>query len=129
MSLLSRFRARRPRAFGSCDTAVRNGMVEVLERREVSGWVEVDPGTPPVRVSLWINDVEAQSTWAIPNPKRRSDAEIRLFRMGLTDVWRFTRLHDRVSLRAEGVTVRAGRVVDAPVGRFAAAPLRGVGGR
>ena len=30
-------------------------------------------------------------------------------------------------LRAEGVTIRADRVVDAPIGRFSRAPLRSVG--
>lgn len=91
-----------PSEHASAPAEILNGVVEVLERGEVSGWVEVAHGAPPVRVSAWINDTEAQGTWAIPDPKRRSDAEIRMFRLTLNDIWRFTRKGDRLTFRVDG---------------------------
>lgn len=76
-----------------------NGMVEEFERRDVAGWVEVPAGSPPVRVGLYINDVEAVGTWAAEQVGRRGRGEVRGFRFRLYDVWRFAKRTDRVSVR------------------------------
>lgn len=81
---------------------MRCAIVEVFERREIAGWVEVESGSGPVRVELCINDTPVVQTWAAPARGRRVYGELRNFRFGLTDLWRFTKRKDRVSVRVAG---------------------------
>ena len=86
----------------SAGGTVANAVVEVFERREISGWIEVEPGSAPVRVGLFINDDEVAATWAMARTGRRVAGELRKFRFALYDLWRFTSHTDRVSVRVAG---------------------------
>lgn len=82
--------------------AVRSAMVEVFERREIAGWVAADPGISALRVELCVNDEPVAKTWAAPGTGRRVDGELLKFRFGITDLWKFTKRADRVSVRVDG---------------------------
>jgi hypothetical protein len=84
---------------------VVNAVVEVFERREISGWIEVGAGSAPARVGLYINDDEVAATWAMTWAGRRVAGELRKFRFALYDLWRFTNRTDRVSVRVGGVAL------------------------
>jgi SAM-dependent methyltransferase len=79
--------------------------VEVFERREISGWVEVEPGAAAVRVGLYVNGDEVAATWALAKEGRRVAGELRRFRFALYDLWRFTSHTDQVSLRVAGKAI------------------------
>lgn len=81
---------------------VSNAMVEVLERRQIVGWVEVPQGAPPTRVGLYINDTQVVGVWAVDPAGRRGTGEVRQFRFPLFDLWRFAKTTDRISVRIDG---------------------------
>ncbi len=76
-----------------------SGLVEELTRRDVVGWIEVTSGTPPVRVSLCLDDVEVAHAWAVERVNRKVDGEARSFRFRLYDLWRFAHRTNRFSVR------------------------------
>lgn len=82
---------------------VHAAAVDVLKRAEIAGWVEVDRGAPPIRVGLFLNDVEATGTFATPVPADSpGTSEIRRFRFAMSHFWRYATTADRVTVRAGG---------------------------
>lgn len=75
------------------------GMVEEFEPRHIIGWVEADEANFPVRVSLWINEMEVASTWADEPSKHNTRRTTRGFRIFLKDIWQFCQRSDRVTVR------------------------------
>jgi SAM-dependent methyltransferase len=97
-------RAAVPRVSASAE-AVSDGVVEVLEWRQVAGWVDVAPGAPPVWVGLYINDYEVMGVWSTPDPNRHGTGEIRSFRFTTADFWNFAKKSDVVTVRVAGKTL------------------------
>jgi hypothetical protein len=81
---------------------VNEAVVEVFERRQIVGWVEVDAGAPPVQVGLYLNDTPVSWVAALDPTGRRSRREVRQFRFPLFNFWRFAKTTDRVSVRIGG---------------------------
>jgi hypothetical protein len=81
---------------------MRNAVVEVFERREIAGWVEVEAGTGPVRVDLCVNDEAVAQTLATAASGRRVYGDLFNFRFAITDLWEFTKRKDRISVRIGG---------------------------
>jgi SAM-dependent methyltransferase len=77
-------------------------IVEVFTASEVVGWVQVDKGSPPVRVGLYLNDLEAAGTWAVDRVDRHGAGELRSFRLALRDIWKFCGVRDRLTVRVAG---------------------------
>jgi hypothetical protein len=82
--------------------SVRCAVVEVFERREIAGWVEVEAGTGPVRVDLCVNDDAVAQTLATAASGRRVYGDLVDFRFAITDLWEFTKRKDRISVRIDG---------------------------
>ncbi|WP_186442011.1 class I SAM-dependent methyltransferase [Luteimonas sp. J16] len=77
-------------------------MVEEFEPRHIVGWVEADDAEFPVRVSLWINDLEVAATWADEPCQHNSTRTVRGFRIFLKDIWQFCKRSDLVTVRIAG---------------------------
>lgn len=75
------------------------GMVETFEYWRIVGWVVGEPDVFPIRVSLYVNDLEVASTWADNPVKRNTWAEARGFRFALADIWKYCKKTDRVTVR------------------------------
>jgi hypothetical protein len=97
-----RVRARRRLATGRRPGVAVPGVVEHLDGRSITGWIEVPKGAPTVRVGLYIGEFEATTVATVPMEGRRSDAEIRSFRFPLFDFWNYTRTTDRITVRVNG---------------------------
>jgi hypothetical protein len=95
---LMRLQSRQRRKVGRSDM-VRSAVLEVFARRQIAGWVEVNPGAGPVRVDLCVNDVAVAQTWAAPAKGRRVYGDLLDFRFMLADLWTFTKRTDRISVR------------------------------
>lgn len=78
------------------------GMVEEFEQRYVIGWVEAEEADFPVKVSLWVNDLEVASTWADEPSRHNTSRTTRGFRIFLKDIWQFCTRADRVTVRVSG---------------------------
>jgi len=78
------------------------GLVEEFSETRVSGWVVVDAGADPVRVSLLVNVQEVAATWATDGTPRTAVDEMRVFDFVLRDLWTYCRGRDRLSVRAAG---------------------------
>jgi SAM-dependent methyltransferase len=80
--------------------------VEEFEGTTLRGWVDVPPGTAPVPVAVFINDVEAVRTWAVEvAPDRTGVGEVRVFRLAIRDLWDYCRKSDRITVRVAGEPV------------------------
>jgi hypothetical protein len=80
---------------------VRSAVIEVFARRQIAGWVEVNPGAGPVPVKLCVNDVAVAQTWTAPAKGRRVYGDLLDFRFVLADIWTFTKRTDRISVRID----------------------------
>jgi hypothetical protein len=98
---------RRPRRRNGPDRVISmtSAVVEVFERREIAGWIEVKPDTGPVRVDLCVNEVTVAQTWATAARDRRVYGDLLRFRFVLADLWAFAKRTDRVSVRINGKPV------------------------
>jgi SAM-dependent methyltransferase len=80
--------------------------VHRFDRESVEGSVTVRRSAPPVRVALFLNDIEVATTWATTADRNAGRGrETRPFRFTLSDVWRFARRTDRLTVRVAGVPV------------------------
>lgn len=102
--LLGRRRRARPEHIPDSQNAerIRNAIVEVFERREIAGWVEVDPNAGPVPIDLCVNGEAVATTWAAPKPGRRVRGRLLQFRFGVNDLWKFTKRTDKVTVEVAG---------------------------
>lgn len=75
------------------------GMVETFEPRHIVGWVEAEESEFPVKVTLYVNQMEVASTWADEPSKHNTSRTTRGFRILLRDLWKFCGRDDRVSVR------------------------------
>jgi hypothetical protein len=75
-------------------------MVELLGARWITGWVAVPLDTPPVRVSLRLNNFEVTATWATSDVANRNAwGEVRGFTFHIRDIWRYAKKKDRLTVR------------------------------
>lgn len=93
---------RGPARPGQPSDASSIGMVELFEQRQVVGWVEANADRFPIRVTLFINDVEVASTWADDPSQHNTRRMIRSFRFALYDIWQFCHKRDRLTVRIDG---------------------------
>jgi SAM-dependent methyltransferase len=82
-----------------------HALVEAFERRQILGWVAADPDGPPVRVAVYLNDIEAAGTWAVDPIERDGPGDFRAFRLGIFDLWSYARRSDKISVRVDGQPV------------------------
>lgn len=78
------------------------GAVEVFEDRQIIGFVVARESDFPVKVSLFVNDIEVASTWADENSDYASWGTVRGFRIALADIWGFCTQRDEVTVRVNG---------------------------
>lgn len=76
------------------------GVVDVFERREISGWLVAPEGASAIKVDIAINGDAVATTWATASSGRRADAEVLRFRFSVRDLWSYTSRQDRVSILA-----------------------------
>jgi SAM-dependent methyltransferase len=81
---------------------VISGLVESIDDTAITGWVEVGPDAPALRVALYIEGFQATTVLAVPSGDRRGDAEIRSFRLPVLDFWKYTRRDDQITVRVNG---------------------------
>lgn len=81
------------------EASAADGFVEKFSRHRVRGWATSPEGTP-VRVALFVNDLEVAAAWASDPLPDRPDA--RFFQLRLKDVWTYVGRHDRLTVRADG---------------------------
>ena len=88
-----RARSRTIRLLGGKPTSLKrarsgisaSGMVENLDGREILGWVHVATHSGPVRVGLYVNDLEVDHAEPGPTKDRKAKGEIRSFRFKLKE--------------------------------------------
>lgn len=85
-----------------CEDNFPIGMVEEFEQRYIVGWVEASGADFPVKVSLWVNDLEVASTWADEPSRHNTQRTTRGFRIFLRDIWQFCTRSDKVTVRIGG---------------------------
>lgn len=56
----------------------------------------------PVRVALYVNDVEVASTWADQDPRTSDGVHHRGFRIALRDVWAYCKRSDELTIQIDG---------------------------
>jgi hypothetical protein len=78
------------------------GAVELFDDRQIIGFVVANAGDFPVKVSLYINTFEVASTWADENSDYASWGTVRGFRIALTDLWKYCKRNDQVTVRVNG---------------------------
>lgn len=86
----------------SVETVAWTGVVEVFAPGHVEGWVEVERTAPPVRVSLYLNDLEVASCIAELPSGHNTEHSIRGFRFILKDIWKYCQRRDRLTVRVAG---------------------------
>lgn len=70
----------------------------------MSGWVHVERGAPPVRITLRVTNREVAATWAARALRDRTSwGEVRGFSLRLRDVWDYVDKRSRLTIRADGV--------------------------
>lgn len=86
---------------------VLDALVETFSDSEVIGWLDVPVGCPPVRVALYLDNVEAAATWAVDITESSAAAgERRAFRLALRDVWKFCNARTRLTVQVDGEPIR-----------------------
>ena len=91
---------------GSSGSAVLAAGVDEFAGDTLRGWVDVAPGTPPIPVAVFINDIEAVRAWAVePAPEQTGEGELRVFRLTLRDLWSYCQTSDRITVRVDGTPV------------------------
>lgn len=89
----------------AADRSVANALVETFDTGEASGWVETNPDTPPVRVTLHVDGVEVASAFASDDAQRHVGGDARAFRFALADIWDFVGAGNRLTVRLAGRTL------------------------
>lgn len=84
---------------------VDGGVVEMFTARRIEGWVAVGKDAGPVRVVLLVNSVEVVATWATDPLRRNHRGEVRSFRIWIRDIWQYCSPSDRISVRADEVSL------------------------
>ena len=82
--------------------AAPTGVVETFTEREVVGWVAAPRKAFPVKVSLCVNGFPVQSTWADNPTDRMARGQVRGFHFEISELWQFTKLSDRLTVRVGG---------------------------
>jgi SAM-dependent methyltransferase len=81
---------------------VASAIVETFDQQQVAGWIEEEAGGAAVQVTLCVNDVDVDSTWAVDAAPRRGSGTLRNFRFALHDLWDYVTPSDQVSVRIDG---------------------------
>jgi hypothetical protein len=76
-----------------------NALVEVFDKANISGWVEVPHGAQPPMVSLFVDALQVDSTFAVDAGERHASGDVRVFRFPLEDLWDFVGPGNRISVR------------------------------
>jgi SAM-dependent methyltransferase len=95
----SRRRAPRHPGAANASTDLLATTVETFDDRKVKGWVVGPPSNFPVRVALYLNDLEVASTWADQGPLNAHDEQVAPFRIVLRGLWKFCQRSDRLTIR------------------------------
>lgn len=99
---LRHLRARRNRT--GFTRPVLDAGVDVFERRSIAGWVSVRRRAGSTPVELCVNGQSVARTWAAPAGGDDADTLLR-FRFAVTDLWKYVKRTDRVSVRIGGQAV------------------------
>lgn len=78
------------------------GLVESLNGKEIIGWVHVDEHSVPVRVGLYLGDLEVDHVEPAARVNRTTVGDVRGFRFRLKDIWKYCGPHDQISVRLDG---------------------------
>lgn len=84
------------------DGSAANALVEVFDRAEVTGWIEVAPDAPPTRVALVVDGIEVDSAFASDPAQRHVGGDARTFRFALDELWTYVGRGNRISVRLGG---------------------------
>jgi hypothetical protein len=101
---------------------VVTGQVEVLDSKEILGWVSpVGEDTGPIRVSLHVDGKEVAVTWAAASVQR-STPNARKFRLGISDIWSFLKSIDQLTVHAGGtelpIAIRTEAATASPASKY-----------
>ena len=72
--------------------------------RQAAGWVAASVDAKPIRVSVYINDLEVVSGWATSaRAEPTSKGELQYFALRIEGIWEFCGVNNRLTVRADGV--------------------------
>jgi hypothetical protein len=82
---------------------VPSGLVELFSQRIASGWVAAERDAKPIRVSLYVDELEVTAGWATTSRTDRvASGEARSFRLRFSDVWKYAGPKNKLTVRVNG---------------------------
>lgn len=79
------------------------GCVEVIDRRQIQGWVVGPPERLPAQVALYVDELKVRTVWADEPNRSNSIGEARGFSMRVKGLWEHCPPGSRISVRVDGV--------------------------
>jgi SAM-dependent methyltransferase len=79
------------------------GQVEVFDLREIVGWVSGPTDMLPAQVGFYVNELRVAATWSQESSELTAAGEASgSFRIPLSDVWKYCRRSDRLTVQVNG---------------------------